>query len=116
MKAKFVPAYWPWRPFLHYFGMVAITMPWKSIYLLEDNAEIRSHELIHIEQMERDGPIWFCIRYVWWNIRRGYWDNPYEIEAYARELRTTEIAARATPQTGALPGRGDDAGAGRLGS
>lgn len=51
-------------------------------------AAIRAHELVHVRQYERWGPLflpayglcalWQCIRG-----RHGYWDNPFEREAYA---------------------------------
>lgn len=68
------------------YGVAAITMPWHRVYVLERFAgrhDILLHELVHIEQMERDGPLTFSLRYLWWLATRGYWDNPYEIEAYA---------------------------------
>jgi len=88
MKAKFVPAYGPWRWFLRGAGFHAITMPWRSIYVLRehwDAVELRRHELIHIEQIERDGAVKFSVLYVWYLVRYGYLQNPYEIEAYARQ-------------------------------
>lgn len=88
MKAKFVPAYGPWRWFLEGAGYSAITMPWRTIYVLREHwevAELRRHELVHIEQIERDGAIKFTVLYLWYLARYGYRKNPYEIEAYARQ-------------------------------
>lgn len=39
------------------------------------------HEMEHIEQVKRDGRIKFCIRYLYYNLRYGYFNNPYEKEA-----------------------------------
>lgn len=69
-------------------GARAITMPWRSIYVLAhhwSDARLRRHELIHIEQIGRDGAVRFTLVYLWWLVRYGYWKNPYEVEAYARE-------------------------------
>ena len=88
MNAKFVPANGPWRWFLVGAGYRAITMPWKSIYVLREHFEVeelRRHELIHIEQIERDGAIKFSILYLWYLVRYGYRRNPYEREAYRRQ-------------------------------
>jgi len=84
---RFVIAYGPWRWFLKSQGYRGITMPWRSIYVLEEHfssSELRYHELIHIEQLERDGTLRFCALYLYYLIRYGYWRNPYEIEAYDR--------------------------------
>lgn len=43
------------------------------------------HELIHIEQIYRMGVIKFYLTYIWYWLRYGYRDNPYEVEAYNRE-------------------------------
>lgn len=88
MKPKFVPAYGPWRWFLKGAGYRAITMPWRSIYVLREYLEVeelRRHELVHIEQIERDGAVKFSILYLWYLVRYGYWNNPYEQEAYRRQ-------------------------------
>ncbi len=88
MRAKFVPAYGHWRWFLKGAGYRAITMPWRSIYVLREHMheqELRRHELIHIEQIERDGAVRFSVLYLWYLVRRGYRRNPYEQEAYRRQ-------------------------------
>lgn len=85
---KFVVAYGPFRWFLAGFGYRAVTMPWRSIYVLHqhwDDQVLRRHELVHIEQIGRDGAVRFSVRYAWFLVRYGYRSNPYEIEAYRRE-------------------------------
>lgn len=77
-----------WRWFLQCTGLAAITMPWRRIYIREecaDRQDIIRHELVYIEQMNRDGAVMFSVKYLWWLWRQGYWENPYEQEAYARE-------------------------------
>lgn len=59
------------------------------------------HELIHVEQIKRDGVIVFWLKYEAWfvwnfikyrNLYKAYRNIPYEIEAYSRqgELLTIE--------------------------
>jgi hypothetical protein len=64
-----------------------LTLPWRAVYLRPsrfEDADLRAHELVHIEQIARDGALFFSVRYVWWLVRYGYAANPYEIEAYDR--------------------------------
>jgi hypothetical protein len=85
---KFVIAYGPWRWFLNSLGCAAITMPWRRVYVLREhrfNQSLLRHELVHIEQIEREGPVMFSIKYLYWLIRYGYRENPFEREAYAKE-------------------------------
>lgn len=61
---------------------------WRTAYFLPgglDNPRLVRHELCHLEQIERDGRVWFAIKYLWWLTRHGYWHNPYEVEAMAAE-------------------------------
>ena len=77
-----------WRPALYILNASAITMPWRRVYMRPDcfdDVVLRRHELVHIEQIDRDGPVLFCLKYGWWLLRYGYWNNPYEVEAYERE-------------------------------
>lgn len=88
MKTRIVVANHFWRWFLKRCGFAAITMPWRKIYVLREhrfNKSLLRHELVHIEQIKRDGPVWFSIKYLWWTLRYGYFKNPYEIQAYAKE-------------------------------
>ena len=43
----------------------------------------RAHEDEHKRQWARDGHVGFALKYLWWLFRRGYWNNPYEVEARA---------------------------------
>jgi hypothetical protein len=50
----------------------------------------RCHELVHVRQYERWGPF-FIPAYLGYSLaaavrgKHPYWDNPFEVEAYARE-------------------------------
>ena len=62
-------------------------MPWGVIYLHPDwqgSQAVLSHELVHAEQIRRDGAFVFSVKYLWWLVRYGYLDNPYEKEAFQR--------------------------------
>lgn len=62
---------------------------WGVVYVMSesDKADQRlmRHEAKHLEQIRRDGPLGFSVRNVWWTLRHGYWNNPYEREARACE-------------------------------
>jgi hypothetical protein len=72
------------------FKYVAITMPWFTIYYLNkegiSNIRLRKHEMAHIEQMKRDGRFMFLVKYFYYLARYGYRQNPYEVEARAKEF------------------------------
>ena len=40
-----------------------------------------NHETCHIEQVKRDGRLKFIVKYLFYNIKYGYKNNPYEVEA-----------------------------------
>ena len=46
-----------------------------------EDTELLRHEMVHIEQQKRGWLIGFYIKYLYYNWKYGYWDNPYEVEA-----------------------------------
>lgn len=57
---------------------------WNTIYVMpgyEHDQRLIRHEMRHLEQIEHEGRILFSIKYLWWTLRHGYWNNPYEIDA-----------------------------------
>ena len=61
---------------------------WNAVYVMpgwESYQPLLRHEAKHLEQIRRDGRIGFSAKYLYWLIRRGYWNHPYEIEARAAE-------------------------------
>jgi len=54
-------------------------------YQGEPSETLRKHEWVHIEQIKRLGVIRFYITYLWYNLTKGYDNNPFEIEAYKRQ-------------------------------
>jgi len=44
------------------------------------------HELVHVQQVKRMGIFGFIFNYLW-NLRKGYYNHPLEIEAYSEEKR-----------------------------
>lgn len=66
----------------------AITINQTTFYSVDAtqvNASWHRHEDKHKEQWRRDGCIKFAIVYLWYRIRYGYQDNPYEVEARKAE-------------------------------
>ncbi len=43
------------------------------------------HELCHIAQFKKYGYIIFLIKYLWESLKKGYYNNKYEVEARAAE-------------------------------
>lgn len=74
--------------FLRRNNFWAIPNPFtRKVYCLPEHIDdpvMRGHELVHFEQMDREGTIRFCVKYLWFAARYGYWNNPFEIEAYKR--------------------------------
>jgi len=60
---------------------------WSTIYIREGYlTQVRCrHEYQHYLQMQREGTVKMMIKYTWFLIRFGYTDNPYEIEARAKQ-------------------------------
>lgn len=87
MRDPFHPARGPILWWLRAAGVAGITMPWGRAYLiparLHDQA-LRAHEAIHLEQLDRLGPVRFVVRYLWLLARHGYERHPMEIEARER--------------------------------
>lgn len=72
------------KSFMKLFGFLGWTSLWNTVYLMpghKSNAVVVQHELIHIEQMRREGKLLFMLKYTWWLLTRGYKNNPYEVEA-----------------------------------
>jgi hypothetical protein len=43
------------------------------------------HELCHIKQFKEHGYVGFIIKYIWESIRKGYYNNRFELEAREAE-------------------------------
>jgi Domain of unknown function (DUF4157) len=43
------------------------------------------HELAHIEQYQKNGIAKFLVLYLWYSIKYGYYNNPFEAEARQKE-------------------------------
>jgi hypothetical protein len=44
------------------------------------------HELVHLRQFKQHGVLKFLIMYTWESIRKGYYNNKYEVEAREGEV------------------------------
>ena len=53
-------------------------------HFLQNEAWVK-HEKCHIEQFRRYGFFRFIILYVWESVRKGYYNNRFEVEARAAE-------------------------------
>jgi len=49
------------------------------------NKRLLRHELCHVRQYQRHGFIWFLVQYLWESIRKGYYNNKFEVEARKAE-------------------------------
>ena len=43
------------------------------------------HELVHIEQYKKHGLVKFLTLYLWYSMKYGYYNNPFEMEAREKE-------------------------------
>lgn len=50
-----------------------------KVYLIPYN--MYWHELKHVEQVKAHGSIIFILKYLYYNVRYGYHNNPFEIDA-----------------------------------
>ncbi len=74
--------------YLRLTGFKGWTSLWGVIYLApgwEKCDWLIRHESMHLEQMRRDGKFVFMLKYMYWFVRHGYTNNPYEIEARKAE-------------------------------
>jgi hypothetical protein len=66
------------------FGAWAMTMPWGTVLVLPEqveNEKLLRHEQVHLMQISRDGAIVWTLKYLFYLIRHGYQNSPYEVEA-----------------------------------
>lgn len=66
----------------------AITLPPFGIYALPehlDNEPLRRHEQEHWRQYQANGAIKFYAKYLWFLLRHGYWNSPWEVAARQAE-------------------------------
>jgi hypothetical protein len=87
-EPKFFAAKGPIAAWLKFVGHHAITLPPFGIFIRPDHiddAYLRRHESVHWEQAKEIGVIMFYIKYLYFQVRYGYQDNPMEIEARKAE-------------------------------
>lgn len=58
-------------------------MAYPAPYEISDSCY--AHECCHLEQVSREGRLKFVCKYLWYNIRYGYYKNPFEVEAREAE-------------------------------
>jgi hypothetical protein len=67
--------------FLGQRSAAAITL-WRTVFLAPNalvDVELLLHEFRHVQQFESS--VSFPIRYLWESVRRGYFDNRFEVDA-----------------------------------
>ncbi len=52
------------------------------------NQRLVQHELCHVRQYQEHGYVGFLIKYLWESIRKGYYNNKFEVEARKAEDET----------------------------
>jgi len=52
---------------------------------LLQNTKWVKHELCHIQQFRQHGYVVFIVKYLWESIRKGYYNNKFEVAARAAE-------------------------------
>ncbi len=79
-------------------GSVAMVMR-RTIYIYGvnkekflENEDWLCHELQHVKQYEREGTVKFLCKYIWYWMRYGYYNMPYEKEARANEKNRALLA------------------------
>jgi hypothetical protein len=51
---------------------------------LRDNKWVK-HETCHLQQFKKHGKFIFIVKYLWESMKRGYYNNKYEVEARKAE-------------------------------
>jgi len=71
-------------------GFYGWTSFWNTVYYRTERhlhtTALRNHELQHIKQINRMGRIVFAVKYIYYDWKYGYHNNPLEIEAREAEL------------------------------
>ena len=74
--------------FMKACGFKGWTSFWSVVYVLPGWETVQwliRHEAKHLEQIERLGRVRFALAYLGELLRRGYWNNKFEVEARAAE-------------------------------
>jgi hypothetical protein len=50
-----------------------------------ENENWVKHELCHIAQFKQHGYLGFIVKYLWESLKKGYYNNKFEVEARAAE-------------------------------
>lgn len=98
MKIREVHLKWPfYLPFLSrmaafvFYPFIVYNPKSLKVQRERDFKVLRQHEWVHIDQVRRDGILLMPLKYLYYLIRYGYKDNPYEVEA--RKLERVERAS-----------------------
>jgi len=87
-EPKFFEAKGPVKWYLKFVGHHAITLPPFGIFIRPDHINdknIYNHETVHWKQAQDIGVVMFYIKYLSFQLRYGYENNPMEVEARKAE-------------------------------
>jgi len=79
-----------WTFILNRLGFVGITLPTRTIYIHPSHVGqqwLINHEMAHIAQIDRDGPLKFWPKILADYFIHGHKNSPYEIEARRYEAQ-----------------------------
>lgn len=70
--------WWKWIGGMVLYPFILFKRPKKDI-----TDSLFRHEMEHIYQIRREGFLKFYLKNLWYNLAKGYKNNPFEMEAYA---------------------------------
>jgi hypothetical protein len=70
-------------------GWAGFATPFFIVVNDKTNERLIRHEMCHVKQWWRGWIIGFAVMYLYYLAKRGYYDNPYEIEAREVENGTS---------------------------
>ena len=76
--------------FLRTFKYGGITLPPFGIYILSERLSedrLIKHENEHWRQAQEHGVFVWYLKYLWYNLKCGYFNNPFEVAAREAELK-----------------------------
>ena len=71
-------------------GFYGWTSSFGNIYArpgFESSQILRKHEECHVAQIQRDGFIGYHLKSIWYLLKYGYTNSPYEVEAREAETK-----------------------------
>ena len=76
---------WAWMKLWGFYGFTSLSGEVYALPGYETSATLKRHEDCHVMQRTRDGKFVWPIKTLWYILRYGYQNSPYEVEARAAE-------------------------------